>query len=173
MVLLFSFWGLTLPHVVEIIHTEGFIISAYYSWNKLGAIVILSSDFCAGVALCWLQISQEGCKQSNGERKRLQRGKCMQICGARWVSAAAAVCQGRMWLPALSALTFITCDVIKQKSFGSGAPVHRQSPIIGRSFGFITPWIYKSWYLSFTNNIYQFLLLWNLYYLVLHCRLFS
>ncbi|KAI9526557.1 hypothetical protein NQZ68_038641, partial [Dissostichus eleginoides] len=37
------------------------------------------------------QISPESSRQSNGERKRMRRGKCMQILGARWISAAAAL----------------------------------------------------------------------------------
>lgn len=128
-----------IPYCVlyEIIHTEGFIIGAYYSWNKLGAIVILSSDCCTCVAPCCLQISPESCRQSNGERKRMRRGKCMQILGARWISAAAAVCQGQMWLPDFWALTFRNCDVIHQEIFGS------EKPIIGNTtFNAITFWIF-------------------------------
>lgn len=110
------FWGHTVLYV-EIIHTEEFIISAYYSRRKLGA--IFSSDFCACVASCRPQISQECSRHSGGGRKRVQRGKCMQILGVRAVSAAAAVHQGRLWVLALWAQTLITCDVINQKSVGS------------------------------------------------------
>lgn len=72
------------------------------------------------------------------ELQAKQRWEEMQILRLLWVSAAAAVYQGQMWLPALWALTFISCDVIKQKGFDSWATVRWQSPIIRKTFGFLS-----------------------------------
>lgn len=117
----FSFWGL-----VEITPTEGFIIGAYYScYSPLRVFIFLF------VWLCCLQISQESSRQSSGERKCKSSGFCGFLQPLRSN-------QGQMWLPALWALTFITCDVIKQKVFHSWATVRRQSPIIRKTFGFIS-----------------------------------
>lgn len=72
------------------------------------------------MALRCLQISQESLRQSNGERKCEQRGKCMQILGLCVSLQPLRSTKDERGFLSFQLSTLLTRDNMKQKRFDSG-----------------------------------------------------
>lgn len=101
-----SLEGLLLVHIIHGVNSELSLFSA--------------QRLLYFVALRCLQISQESPRRSNGERKCVQRGKCMQILRLCVFLQPLRSTKDERGFLSFQLSTLLTCDNMKQKRFDSG-----------------------------------------------------